>query len=306
MKVLLSLCGGGIRGVYVARLLMHIDDELIKKTGKGIYDSVDFFAGTSIGSLITAAIVYEKRNGSYIDNMFNVNNSKKIMYKTFKDKIFGYFQIYPVYSSKGKREFINNEFKDVPISKTNEKLVLFTSYNVSTREPIIFKSWKDDTGILLRDALDMGSAAPGYYPTVKSKNNIVGTDGGIFANNPCIIAYSRALEKYSIDEDIRILSIGTGKLVFNDDPNPSLKWGSIQWAIKGSIIERIIDGPEDEVHNTMKILSSTMGHSYYRINPIMHKLSTDDTSQNYIDYMKNLADRDWIKHKDNIMKLFLD
>jgi patatin-like phospholipase/acyl hydrolase len=306
MKIVLSLCGGGIRGVYTARLLMYLDNELIKRRGKGIYHFINFFSGTSIGSIIAASIVYENRTGNYIDKLFNAKNAKKLMNKTLKDKILGYFQIRPVYNDKGKREFINNEFKDVPISKTNGKLILFTSYNVSTHKPIIFKSWEDDTGIGLVDALDMGSAAPGYYPTVKSKNGIVDTDGGIFANNPCIIAYTHALKYFKNDKDIRILSIGTGQISFKDDPIPSIKWGSIQWAIKGGIIDRIMDGPEYEVHNTMKVLTSAMKHTYYRINPIMEKLSTDDTSSEYINYMKKLADKDWIIHKDNIMKLFLE
>ena len=44
MKLLLCLDGGGIRGVYTARFLMNLDDELVKTTGKGIREHFNLFS----------------------------------------------------------------------------------------------------------------------------------------------------------------------------------------------------------------------------------------------------------------------
>jgi len=76
MKIVLSLCGGGVRGVFTARFLMHLDNALKMKYGQGIYERIDMFAGTSVGAMIAAGIVFEKRDGNYIDNMFNYKNSQ--------------------------------------------------------------------------------------------------------------------------------------------------------------------------------------------------------------------------------------
>ena len=49
---ILSIDGGGLRGIIPVKILQHI--EII--TGKPIYQSFDLFAGTSTGGLISAGL----------------------------------------------------------------------------------------------------------------------------------------------------------------------------------------------------------------------------------------------------------
>lgn len=309
-KVILSLCGGGMRGVFTARILKRLSDALFEKNGRGIYDNVDMFVGTSIGSMLAAGIVYEKKTGTELDELFNVKNANLIMKKNIWDYIFGYFQMRPMYDGKGKRKFIENEFTDVSLQLKN-KYSIFTGYNNSTRTPLIFKSWEPQTGTpngttmdTLHDILDLSSAAPSYFPSVLTKSGIIGMDGGVFANNPCLIAYSNALKLFGENSDIRILSIGTGIKLFNDDMSSSLKWGAIPWITKGNLIDRILDAPEDEVHNTMNTLTYALNHKYCRINPVVDDLPLDNTTERYIKKMKKLADEYWEINKYEVLKLF--
>lgn len=57
---LLSIDGGGIRGIAAARMLAHVDRALVEATGKPLIDSFDIFAGTSTGSIIAAGLAASK------------------------------------------------------------------------------------------------------------------------------------------------------------------------------------------------------------------------------------------------------
>ena len=305
-KVVLSLCGGGMRGVFTARFLRNLDDALIAKTGNGVYHHVDMFAGTSIGAMLAAAFSYQKQSGSYVDQMFNERNSKMIMNKSWMDYIFGLLQSRPLYDGKGKRKFINREYDDVKLCST-KKHSMFVGYDVATREALVFKSW-EPCDIRLRDILDLGSAAPTYFPSVKTSTGLIGIDGGVVANNPCIIAYSNALKEFGEESEIKVLSIGTGIKNYDEQSLAvsSLHWGAIPWATKGNLIDRILNAPENEVHNVMERLTCSLGHDYYRINPVLEELSMDDTSQRYIDYLKAAADKSWAVHGRSILKMILN
>jgi len=305
MKLVLSLCGGGMRGVFTMRFLMHLDDELRKRSGKGIYNYVDLYAGSSIGSFVVGSFAYERLTADELDNLFNRKNANLIMNKTLWDCILGKFQNRPMYTGTGKRNFIDAHFQDVMLNDCQKKC-LFTVYDASNRDPKTFKNWEscDET---LRDVLDMSSAAPGYFPAVKSsRTGMIGIDGAIFANNPAHIAYANALKLFGEDEDIRVVSIGTGTQ--NNPPklgDETLSWGNIQWVTKGGLVDRIMDGPEEEVHNLMTTLTCSLGHKYYRVNPKIDNMELNNTSEEYIEKTKDLADLHWKLHGESIINFIL-
>lgn len=324
MKLVLSLCGGGMRGVFTMRFLMHLDDTLRQRTGKGVYHYVDLYAGTSVGSFVVAAFAYEQLTADNLDTMFNHENAKMIMNKTFWDCVLGRFQNRPMYDGQGKRRFLENHFQDVMINECDKKC-LFTVYDATNRNPLVIKNWEmgtnsglemtlgmgmgmNSTNEKLRDVLDMSSAAPGYFPPVQSsQTGIVGIDGAIFANNPAHIAYANALKLWGENEDIRVLSIGTGtEIIHKKLGTETLGWGSIQWVTKGDLIDRIMDGPEEEVHNLMKTMTSALKHRYYRVNPELESMVMDDVSEEYIEKTKALADKYWGIHGESILKMFLE
>jgi patatin-like phospholipase/acyl hydrolase len=54
-KLILSLDGGGIRGKATTQFLSKIEQKL-NAEGKSVRDCIDFYAGTSTGSIIALAL----------------------------------------------------------------------------------------------------------------------------------------------------------------------------------------------------------------------------------------------------------
>src|SRR5689334_8499250 len=53
---ILSIDGGGLKGVIPATTLERMETVLRTATGKGVVDSFDMFAGTSTGAIIAAGL----------------------------------------------------------------------------------------------------------------------------------------------------------------------------------------------------------------------------------------------------------
>ena len=67
-----------------------------------------------------------------------------------------------------------------------------------------------DGGVLLSDAILASCSAPAYFDPAHVDNYLL-ADGGLWANNPSIIALVEAVSKFGQPiEQVRILSVGTG------------------------------------------------------------------------------------------------
>ena len=76
-KLILSLDGGGIRGAATTQFLSHIEEEL-KLQNSSIRDYVDFYAGTSTGSIIALALATTDLTMSEINKLYNYDNAQEI------------------------------------------------------------------------------------------------------------------------------------------------------------------------------------------------------------------------------------
>ena len=63
-KVVLSIDGGGIKGIVPLVILDHVIEKLKAIDRHDVLqDVIDLFAGSSTGSIICAALMHKKRNG---------------------------------------------------------------------------------------------------------------------------------------------------------------------------------------------------------------------------------------------------
>ena len=85
MVNILTIDGGGVRGVIPLRILQNIENDFdinISRDPNFIYNYFNAFGGTSIGSAIIGAIVYKKKNINEItNNLINSNTLSYIMPK---------------------------------------------------------------------------------------------------------------------------------------------------------------------------------------------------------------------------------
>ena len=292
---LLSLDGGGIKGILIAQFLYRLEEEL----GKSIYDLFDFFAGTSTGSFIVAAIVYRKMSPlEILEDLYTPENARKMMTPTWGHRIFGAFR--PKYCGESKRELLKRYFSDQTISDT-EKYVMFMGFNLTRKQPQKFTSWEEikSKEILILDSLDISSAAPSYFPSVQyGTNKEWGVDGAICSNNPTDIAYAEAIKLFP-NKNLKILSIGSG-MAYPDNPDEgeeSQYWGSIQWMTQGDLMGLLM---ESGVHEKMEIFSKALGHEYIRINTLLENTAIDDVSEKNIKILREIGDIMWENHKHEI------
>lgn len=302
----LSIDGGGVKGMIPVQILYRIEKDL----KINIYDTFEVYAGSSVGSMIVAAIAYEKASGIELSDMYMTSdNIKKIMHKSIFDILLGPLSLLgyrPKYSGDSKKDIISSF---VNINKTiydTKKMVMITSYNVTERKPIFFKSYGTydmNRSIRITDVIDASSAAPFYFPAVKIDNAYY-VDGAISANNPTDCIYADVIDLYKNDgkySDIDILSIGTGYKETKAKGNIS-KWGGLQW-IKGGI-SILLSGTEQTTDYRTKRFTDALGHKYLRINGPIENASLDDTSDQNIKVLKEIGDKWFELYKKELMEFF--
>lgn len=271
VKYILSLDSGGIRSTIQIYFLYHLEQDLKRVTGKSVFDTFDFYAGTSGGAIVLGSIVYSKFRtmGDILKNFYNLEIMKKIFKRSAISYIFGPC-LRPKYDMTEKYHILYEDIGSKLINDTT-KDVLITTYSMTKEMPLFFKSYDnkiENSKTFVVDAINASSAAPGYFPTGKYVyNNGVeyGADGALFANDPSDCAYADALKLYGQQEDIRILSIGTGVVNYPSIGAESTDWGLFQWATEGAIIDKLVDVDTSVVNYRMNQFTKALGHKYIRI-----------------------------------------
>ncbi|KAK9946545.1 hypothetical protein M0R45_012006 [Rubus argutus] len=268
----LSIDGGGIRGLIPAAILDYLESELQKLDGEDarLADYFDVIAGTSTGGLVTAMIATPDEN----NNNRPVFAAKDIkdFYLTHCPKIFPqrHCPLFPhaikviralagpKYDGKYLHNLVGEKLGDKKLHKTLTNVVIPT-FDIKQLQPTIFSSFevksKPCSDALLRDICIATSAAPTYLPAhyfetedgqgnVKEFNLI---DGGVCANNPTLVALgevTKTILKGSSDffpikpmdyGRFLVISLGTGspKEELKYHAHAAAKWGLLDWLTSG-------------------------------------------------------------------------
>ena len=306
---ILSIDGGGMKGIVSALVLIELEDILKKYTGANTVYLVDYFdliAGTSTGSILAALLLCPNdcnRPKYTASDALNLYLTKgKTMFQTnplHKLRTLGGL-IGPKYKNKALVAELNSYFGSV---KTAELLkpCLLTSYNMTTRDSLFFNSLSslksEDRNFNLADAVLASTAAPTFFPPscIKAYNSCEDclVDGGVFANNPSLCALIEALklERTKNINDTMVLSIGNVYSAKSYDYNKVKHWGAINWAFP--LLDVLMDASEQTVDYQLNKLYSTLGVSnqYLRVvaNVNENVPSMDDTSQKAIDRLLEIG-----------------
>jgi patatin-like phospholipase/acyl hydrolase len=166
VKRILSLDGGGVKGVIILTFLKHLEESKNIR----VADYFDMFAGTSTGALIAALFAYKKCSASEIlEDIYTVKNFQKIMYQGYYNWAMSTIQIKARYDDAEKIKFIEHflgENKDARLLDVG-KPILITAYNPVEKVPILFRNYFGRPNYLLREVCNATSAAPTYFPIAK-------------------------------------------------------------------------------------------------------------------------------------------
>lgn len=236
---ILSIDGGGIKGLYSATVLQ----ELEKKYGK-LNNYFDLICGTSTGGIIALAISV----GIPLPEIC-------LLYKEYGKEIFPPNIFFKIFRLCKKLVLYNRTNLDKKLEVIfGEKLLddgkcclCIPSINSAENlQPTIFKTSHHKS--LIRDKkrtmLDVArstSAAPVYFNKAKIKgfsDNL--TDGGLWLNNPSFSGLIEAMS-YFVGEtkeytDIKLLSVGNIK----DTKNYPLGHSLVSWVLGANVVKKMI------------------------------------------------------------------
>ena len=297
MKIL-SIDGGGIRGIVPGTLLAEIEKRIIAKTKNEqarISDYFDLIAGTSTGGILTCILIcpdnnkrpkykaqeavdlYFKKGGE----IFSTSLWQKIrtMGGVMDEK----------YPSEGIEQSLNEYLGNVKLSEAL-KPCLIASYDIQNRNAVFFNSIdaKDDyTDFYLHQVARSTSAAPTYFE-VADTHSLFGTaypliDGGVFANNPAMCALAE-ITKIKPDvklPEIFLLSLGTGvdkKKEHSYSYSKAKNWGMAGWIVP--LIEIMMSANSETVDYQLRKIFENTGNSgdYIRLEPDL--ISADPSMDN--------------------------
>ncbi|HZL37762.1 MAG TPA: patatin-like phospholipase family protein [Tepidisphaeraceae bacterium] len=270
---ILTFDGGGILGIYSARLLHHLVNAY-----PNLLPNTDLLAGTSTGGIICLGLA----NGMSPDALVS-------LYQANGNAIFDRSWLHDIgdlgglsgahYDNRNLESIVCKTFGQTKLGDLQKK-VLVPSFDLDNSQdpwsnpaaPGFVRTWKpkffhnfpgpdSDGEQLAADVAMRTSAAPTYFPTYQHY-----IDGGVVANNPSMSALAQALDPGTGNQrlaDISLLSIGTG---INSQyvAGHNLDWGVAHWA--STLASLMISGVAGVADYQCARL---LGPRYLRVDPVL-------------------------------------
>lgn len=204
---ILSLDGGGIRGLFSAALLAKIEES----QGVRIVDHFDLITGTSTGGIIALGLGMGMSPREIVH--FYVSEGPKIFRKTpFWTSI--KWSLWSKYSQDPLMLALKKYFGDRLIADSKRRLVI-PSYNLAKDEVYVFKTphhsrLTTDGKVPMWKVALATSAAPTYFPSCQHVDGMRLVDGGLWANNPTMVGIVEAVSLLDVPMNaISTFSLGT-------------------------------------------------------------------------------------------------
>ena len=306
---ILSIDGGGIKGIVPAVVLLHLEKllkQLSKNQNSRIHDYFDLFSGASTGAIIIAGLLSPDKNNRpkyspeeildlYLENGHIIFNS------SFFQEVKSVSGIVNVkYDPEGLESVFEKYFGKSEL-KGLLKPSLIPVYDLSRGKNYFFRQQKALTSprhnFYVKDLLRGATSALSYFPpaqisTVNDREHRCFIDGGVFANNPALSAYAefRYHNSNLHAKDTMMLSLGTGRKTTNLDCEVTANWGAAEWLYQGSYL----------TSNAVASASDYQLNAVYDNKPNYLRLdasfddeqssSMDNTDKEYLDYLISLGE----------------
>ena len=321
---ILSIDGGGIKGIVPAVVLLHLEkllNQLSKNQNSRIHDYFDLFSGASTGAIIIAGLLSPDKNNHpkyspeeildlYLENGHIIFNS------SFFQEVKSVSGIVNVkYDPEGLESVFEKYFGKSEL-KSLLKPSLIPVYDLSRGKNYFFRQQKALTSprhnFYVKDLLRGATSALSYFPpaqisTVNDREHRCFIDGGVFANNPALSAYAefRYHNSNLHAKDTMMLSLGTGRKTTNLDCEVTANWGAAEWLYQGSYL----------TSNAVASASDYQLNAVYDNKPNYLRLdasfddeqssSMDNTDKEYLDYLISLGES-IVKDKQSEINAFAE
>lgn len=291
-RKILSIDGGGIKGVFAAQILSDIEEEY----GIKLCDYFDIITGTSTGAIIASGLAL----GIAAKDILNLYLEKgKDIFNGYSAKgpkrLIGLFKMgfNSKYDNKNLKKCLLEVFGEKRIGDCKTRLLIPT-YNLHTGKVEIFKTAHNKNYIRdykerIIDVLLSTTAAPTFLPAYSFSNRGRYIDGGVGANNPSYIAVVEALTSCKWNaEEVCVLSVGCTDDYVKFSNNKKVNGIHVM-----DIISFFMRAEAQYSENISKLLLNNERERYIRINANISKNEcaldnvTEQALQCLIQYAKN-------------------
>ncbi|XP_049881276.1 calcium-independent phospholipase A2-gamma-like [Pectinophora gossypiella] len=290
---ILSIDGGGIRGIIAIEVLRHLE----RLTGRRVQDMFDYIIGVSTGAIIAAVI------GSGVGNLETANQ----MYHTLSKKMFGNTSViggtsrlvwtHSYYDTEAWEKLLQENLQDCTLTECNRRntpkmaLVSCVVNTGSRLTPFLFRSYEN--GFRVRSvfpgtsrarvwhAVRASAAAPTYFNEFRL-HGLLHQDGGIMVNNPTGVGLHEAKLLFGADtlKNGTIISVGTGQALNKHLDYQLLSKGlskdtsGTSWKDK---FNKILDSATDTEGVHLVLNDLLPPGTYFRFNPpLMQECAMDE------------------------------
>lgn len=226
---ILALNGGGAKALFSAHVLRCLEED----TGISVRDSFDLVAGTSAGGIIAlalgAGLSPAEIHDAYTDlvpRIFVRSRARRLRQLARS-----------AYDPAALREALTDILGEKRLGDSHIPLVV-PAWNVDDGTVHVFKTphnerLKRDWKVPMVDVAMATSAAPTFFPATQV-GNVRLIDGGVWANNPSVIAVAEAISLMRVGpEAIRVFNVSTTDEV-RRHPRRLDNGGLVQWATAAS------------------------------------------------------------------------
>ncbi|MEQ8923600.1 MAG: CBASS cGAMP-activated phospholipase [Roseovarius confluentis] len=278
---ILCLDGGGILGAFTASVL----EELENSTGQAISTRFDLIAGTSTGGILALGLAlgfsaselrafYEERGRNIFPHTSRFSRARAAFRQLFRPKLDQGPLLQELYQILGDRRF----------GEAQSRLIIPTFDAVEGRI-YVFKTAHDprfvnDLDIPAVEVALATSAAPTYFSAARSatRTGAQYVDGGVWANNPSMVALIEAIAILGhTPDEIALLSVGTTTTPFSISKHENS--GAMSWNV--GLIDLLMRGQAEAAAAQASLL---LGDRYHRIDFVATEgqFSMDDGRQDKI------------------------
>ena len=260
---ILSIDGGGIKGVFPAAFLT----ELQRRLSLPLADYFDLISGTSTGGIIALGLGLGMEPAEILHLYKSLGATIFLGSQRWLNRARHY--LFSKYSADPLQNALKDAFGDKLLGHSQKRLVI-PSFSALTGRTCIYKTphhqrFESDWSKTTVEVAMATSAAPTYFPPFVTRNFIAHLDGGMWANNPTGVAAVEAVGILGIPaSQIRILSLGCTCSPQSFDLKQAGLWG---WRTKA--LEAALSG---QSFGSMGIAAALVGRSnIQRVDPIVQE-----------------------------------
>lgn len=299
----LSIDGGGTRGLVSMEILRHIE----KATNKRIHELFDLICGVSSGAILTMALGSGRFSVDQCETFYR-EMSENIFKTDFWSSTPRLLWTHAYYDASIFEQTLRKAFKNTSLmnlaSEANRPKLVAVSVNAHTVQPFLFRTYTQNPAIgnsfdgtckaEVWQAIRASSAAPGYFQEFKFDTAIL-LDGGMLVNNCTGVAHAEARMLWPNEPVQCVVSIGSGKFRPRD----------VLQANATSLYEKahglVYSATDTE---TIHLMLANLIKNYYRFNPqLSENILISENRKLKLDQLKTDAKQYMINNESMLNEL---